>query len=334
VDRAFIDQALESNILVVVLPPHSTHRLQPLDVSVFRPLAQAYSQELDSYVQNSYGFSSVTKRVFWQLFWPAWDRSVVQKNIQSGYRKSGIWPLSPAEVLLKLAIRPKSDTSDTEDEPIAPLSVREVRNLTREIHNSSISLSQTVSTLIDSAELLSVQNEILRHDVGRLQATLIEERQHRVKGKAIGLLSPDQPKYGQFFSPERIQQRRNQEAAQLEENNRQKAANLEAKIQKQLEKQHREQERRDRVERNKQERLAKRAQKEVEKQQRQQLRQLQKQQKDQEKQAKRTPKRRPKQHHILANALILHPELFQQEDKGIPVSRSGRRIALPHRFLE
>ena len=68
VNRAFINRALASNIFVVVLPPHLTHRLQPLDLSVFRALAQAYSEELDRFIQNSYSFSTVTKAVFWQIF--------------------------------------------------------------------------------------------------------------------------------------------------------------------------------------------------------------------------------------------------------------------------
>jgi len=70
-----------------------------------------------------------------------------------------------------------------------------------------------VAILIDSAELLSIQNEILRHDIEWLQSTLIQERQRKIKGKVIGLLTPTQTKYGQFFSSERIQLRRDKEAA-------------------------------------------------------------------------------------------------------------------------
>ena len=57
VNMAFITQAIAYNILIVVFPPHSTHRLQPLDVSVFSPLAKAYSDGLDEYIHSSRGFS-------------------------------------------------------------------------------------------------------------------------------------------------------------------------------------------------------------------------------------------------------------------------------------
>jgi hypothetical protein len=39
----FLDWCRSNRILVAIFPPHSTHRLQPLDVSLFRPLATYYS---------------------------------------------------------------------------------------------------------------------------------------------------------------------------------------------------------------------------------------------------------------------------------------------------
>ena len=34
-------------MLVLCLPPHSTHLLQPLDVGLFGPLQHAYPEEID-----------------------------------------------------------------------------------------------------------------------------------------------------------------------------------------------------------------------------------------------------------------------------------------------
>jgi len=39
----FLEWCRSNRILVAVFPPHSTHRLQPLDVRLFRPLATYYS---------------------------------------------------------------------------------------------------------------------------------------------------------------------------------------------------------------------------------------------------------------------------------------------------
>jgi len=43
----FLEWAQQHKILVAVYPPHSTHRLQPLDVGSFAPLAIFYSQLLE-----------------------------------------------------------------------------------------------------------------------------------------------------------------------------------------------------------------------------------------------------------------------------------------------
>lgn len=43
VNILFLDWCLEHRILVAVYPPHLTHQLQPLDVSLFNPLANYYS---------------------------------------------------------------------------------------------------------------------------------------------------------------------------------------------------------------------------------------------------------------------------------------------------
>ena len=44
----FIDWCDKHNIHICAYPPHTTYRLQPLDKSVFAPLATYYSQELDN----------------------------------------------------------------------------------------------------------------------------------------------------------------------------------------------------------------------------------------------------------------------------------------------
>jgi hypothetical protein len=44
----FIEWAFDHGIHISGFPTHTTHRLQPLDVSLFNPLANYYLQELDN----------------------------------------------------------------------------------------------------------------------------------------------------------------------------------------------------------------------------------------------------------------------------------------------
>jgi DDE superfamily endonuclease len=52
---AFISLVDSLRILILILPPHSTHRLQPLDVSLFSPLVKAYIKRLNTYTYKGLG---------------------------------------------------------------------------------------------------------------------------------------------------------------------------------------------------------------------------------------------------------------------------------------
>ena len=60
----FITLAESHRILVMVLPSHTTDRLQPLDIGLFSPLASAYTKNLDAFTTNGLGSVLMTKRMF------------------------------------------------------------------------------------------------------------------------------------------------------------------------------------------------------------------------------------------------------------------------------
>ena len=64
VNWGFVSCAEDFRILLLVLPPHTIHQLQPLDVDLFSPLSQAYSSELLKYTHGGQGWVSMIKRMF------------------------------------------------------------------------------------------------------------------------------------------------------------------------------------------------------------------------------------------------------------------------------
>ena len=84
VNMKFLDWCDRNKVLVAVYPPHSTHRLQPLDVSLFSPLANFYSQSVSNWMHKTQGLSGLSKRDFFDLFWPAFTKAFTPKNILSG----------------------------------------------------------------------------------------------------------------------------------------------------------------------------------------------------------------------------------------------------------
>ena len=60
----FINLCDSLNILLLILPPHTTHRLQPLNINLFGPLANFYTQNLNTISFNSLDIRTMTKRAF------------------------------------------------------------------------------------------------------------------------------------------------------------------------------------------------------------------------------------------------------------------------------
>ena len=95
----FLEYCKKHRILMAVYPPHSTHRLQPLDVALFSPLATYYSQELNQFLHKSQGLYSITKQDFFQLFWAAFRKAFTTSNVKSRWKNTGLHPFKPRVIL-------------------------------------------------------------------------------------------------------------------------------------------------------------------------------------------------------------------------------------------
>jgi hypothetical protein len=110
----FINFCDANKILLAIYPPHSTHSLQPLDVSLFGPLSQAYSARLEHFMHECQGISHITKRDFFGLFWPSWNKAFSVKNINSGWKSVGLQPWDPETVLARFNKKEEERPSSSE----------------------------------------------------------------------------------------------------------------------------------------------------------------------------------------------------------------------------
>ena len=69
-------------VIVFCIPPHSTHKTQPLDKGVFGPLKKAWREECHSYMVDNPG-KVVTRYQFSLLFNHAWMKAMTPHNIMS-----------------------------------------------------------------------------------------------------------------------------------------------------------------------------------------------------------------------------------------------------------
>jgi hypothetical protein len=194
VNLRFIEFCDQHRFILVILPPHSTHRLQPLDIGVFSPLATAYSKEIDQLIQSSHRFSRLTKRNFWSLFRTAWKSALTFENIRSAFATPGIFPLNARKVLDQIKITtPSPISSDNEKKKITPGSVRGLRRVVKVVSREKRDLALEVDLIIRASEKLAIQNKILKHENIGLRTALIDEKKRRKRGKPLGLFDQERP---------------------------------------------------------------------------------------------------------------------------------------------
>lgn len=92
-----IDFCRSNNIILFCLPPHTTHALQPLDVSVFKSLKDNFAKTVRALSFKKHNFV-VTKREFAKVLKVPFERSFSITNIKAGFMKCGIYPLNPNAV--------------------------------------------------------------------------------------------------------------------------------------------------------------------------------------------------------------------------------------------
>ncbi|KIM20721.1 hypothetical protein M408DRAFT_81549, partial [Serendipita vermifera MAFF 305830] len=87
--------AAKRNIIIFQLPPHTTHRLQPLDVGVFGPLSLAWQKIVREWAKNGY---VVRKNNLISLYSLAREKALTATIISAAFRSCGIEPFDPSVV--------------------------------------------------------------------------------------------------------------------------------------------------------------------------------------------------------------------------------------------
>ena len=87
-----INMARENGVYLLSLPPHCSHKLQPLDVAFMKPLSTYYTHAVETWLRQHPG-RRVTVFQLASLSGKAYLKSATAQNAASGFRKTGIYPL-------------------------------------------------------------------------------------------------------------------------------------------------------------------------------------------------------------------------------------------------
>lgn len=86
-----LNLAKENGVTVLTVPPHSTNKLQPLDVGVYKPFSTAYSAAIDTWMMQHPGKPLTIYDVAACVGF-AHEKAITPSNVISAFKKCGIYP--------------------------------------------------------------------------------------------------------------------------------------------------------------------------------------------------------------------------------------------------
>lgn len=118
-----VDYCLDHHILPFCLPPHTTHRTQPLDVGVFSSLNNAYKKRINNIR------TKVNKERFPKILAAARTEACTTRNAIAGFQKCGICPYNPERILYYCDSLPEPHIS----RPSSPLPQPHIRQTVQQL---------------------------------------------------------------------------------------------------------------------------------------------------------------------------------------------------------
>ncbi|EFQ94160.1 hypothetical protein PTT_08258 [Pyrenophora teres f. teres 0-1] len=197
----FDQYCTENKIITLCMPAHTSHLLQPLDVSCFAPLKRAYGHEIQELARQ--GVYHVDKIDFLQVYTQIQPTVFTQQNIQAAFQATGLIPLCPDRVLSSLTVvRTPSPPGTTADNNAAwtagtPRTVAQLQQQAKHLQDRLRRQSQSPTNQLlrqvvkscqvamQSATILAEENKKLRAASQRQQRKQDQRRQYIARGGAL-----------------------------------------------------------------------------------------------------------------------------------------------------
>ncbi|KZS02489.1 Uncharacterized protein APZ42_000454 [Daphnia magna] len=149
-----LNYAKANGIIMLSFPPHTSHRLQPLDLSVYGPLKHYVNGAIGAWLKNHPG-QTMTFRHIPGIVKEALPSAITPRNIMAGFEKAGVAPYNR--------------NIFTEDD-FAPSMVTDRPN-----QNQTNEVEDVTSTAIETATTTNEVEDVPPTEIEFINLTAIEE---------------------------------------------------------------------------------------------------------------------------------------------------------------
>lgn len=214
ITASWIAHCMKNNIIFMVLPPHSSHLSQPLDVGVFGPLKTLMASAIEPLISTE--LHRILKAEWVSAYVEAHDNAFTIQNIRAGFYGTGILPFNPSKVLNRVRLVVQDSIIVRGSTPIelttpfknsvltsSPLNTNETRSANVALL-SELSAGGVLSTparnyaqkVVKRSERVHVRNIIIEEEHAKLKAavtkrkTILSGKRKVIDGKHI-LTTPE-----------------------------------------------------------------------------------------------------------------------------------------------
>ena len=185
----------EHKIVPLCMPPHSSHLLQPLDVSCFSVLKRSYGHQIEQFMRL--GIDHIDKEDFLSAYYQARTETYKKDTICNGFKATGLIPYDPIQVLSKLHMVTKTPTPPGSSHgsqsshwtPQTPHNLRELERQSRTIQEhlqcrtkSPLSpTNQALNQLVKGCQIAMHNAALLANENQALRTTNQKQKRKREK---------------------------------------------------------------------------------------------------------------------------------------------------------
>jgi hypothetical protein len=165
----------DNGVVMLTIPPHTSHRLQPLDVTFYGPLKTAFNRECDLFVK-SHPSQKLTHYDLAALFNAAYMRIATIEKAVKGFSTTGIFPMNPNT----FTDEDFAPATTLQLQCLAPIPISVTRNYLNDEHNG-LPVVENLD-VSDQANLESSQLHVSIQEIATIPVPVVKASRQRNPG--------------------------------------------------------------------------------------------------------------------------------------------------------